>query len=46
MVVLITSKYERDLIKKNEGARVLTRLYIDFSDSQGQVTPQSLIESS
>ena len=43
MVVLITCKYERDPIN-NEGARVLTRLYIDFSDSQGQVTPQSLIE--
>ena len=31
---------------KNEGARVLTRSYIDFSDAQGQVTPQSLVESS
>ena len=33
MVVLITCKYERDPIK-NEGARVLTRSYIDFSDAQ------------
>ena len=44
MVVLFTYKYEEDLIK-NESTRVLTRLYIDFSDAQGQVTPQSLIES-
>ena len=29
---------EEDPIK-NEGARVLTTLYIDFSDAQGQVTP-------
>ena len=41
MVVLITCKYERDP-NKNEGARVLTRSYIDFSDAQGQVTPQVL----
>ena len=34
MVVLITCKYEENPIK-NEGARVLTRLYIDFSDAQG-----------
>ena len=33
MVVLVTCKYEEDPIK-NEGARVLTRLYIDFSDAQ------------
>ena len=42
MVVLFTGKYEEDPIK-NEGARVLTRLYIDFSEAQGQVTPQSLV---
>ena len=40
MVVLITCKYEEDPIK-NEPTRVLTRLYIDFSDIQGQVTPES-----
>ena len=34
MVVLITCKYEENPIKK-EGARLLTRLYIDFSDAQG-----------
>ena len=45
MVVLVTCKYEENPIK-NEGARVLTRLFIDFSDAQGQVTPQSLVESS
>ena len=32
MVVLITCKNEEDLIK-NEGARVWTTLYIDFSDA-------------
>ena len=31
---------------KNEGARVLTRLYINFSDIQGQLIPQSMMESS
>ena len=30
---------------QNEGARVLTRLYIDFSDAQGQLIPQSVVES-
>ena len=43
MVVLVTYKYEEDPIK-NEPTRVLTRLDIDFSDIQGQVTLQSLIE--
>ena len=37
MVVLITCKNEEDPIKKNEGARVLTTLYINFSDAQGQI---------
>ena len=36
MVVLVTCKNEEDPIK-NEGARVLTTLYIIFSDAQGQV---------
>ena len=36
--VLVTCKYEEDPIK-NEGARVLTRLYDVFSDAQGQLTP-------
>ena len=34
MAVLITYYYEENPIK-NEGARVLTRLYSDFSDAQG-----------
>ena len=34
MVVLVTCKNEEDPIK-TEGARVLTTLYIDFSDAQG-----------
>ena len=45
MVVFVTCKHEENPIKY-EGARVLTRLYIDFSDAQEQVTPQSLVESS
>ena len=43
MVVLIICKHEEDLIK-NEGARVLTRLYVVFSDAQGQLTPKSAVE--
>ena len=50
IVVLVTCKNEEDPIK-NEGARVLTRfspllVYGIFSDAQGQLTPQSLVESS
>ena len=37
MVVLLTCKNKEDPIK-NEGARVFTTLYIDFSDTQGQIT--------
>ena len=37
MNVLVTCKYEEDLIK-NEGARVVTTLYSNFSDAQGQIT--------
>ena len=44
MVVFLTCKNEEDQIK-NEGARVLTRLYLNFLDAQGQVTPQSEVES-
>ena len=43
MVVIHTCKNEEDLIK-NEGARVLTRLYDIFSDAQGQLTPKSAAE--
>ena len=45
MAVLLICKNEEDLIK-NEGARVLTRFYIYFSNTQGQLTPQSVVESS
>ena len=41
--VLVIYKYEEDPIK-NEGARVLTRLYDIFSDAQGQLTPKSAAE--
>ena len=44
MVVLVTCKNEEDPIK-NEGARMLTRLYFNFSDTQGHLTPQSVVES-
>ena len=37
MDVLVTCKYEKDPIK-NEGARVDTTLYSNFSDTQGQIT--------
>ena len=37
MSVLNTYKYEEDPIK-NEGARVVTTLYSNFSDGQGQIT--------
>ena len=43
MVVLISCKYEDDPIK-NGGARVLTRLYDVFSDTQGQLTPKTAAE--
>ena len=45
MVVLLTCKNKEDLIK-NEGARVFTTLYIDFSDAQGQITLESEVVSS
>ena len=43
MVVLHTCNNEEDQIKK-EDPRVLTRLYVVFSDAQGQLTPQSAME--
>ena len=36
MVVFVTCKNEEDPIK-NEGARVITTLFINFSDAQGQL---------
>ena len=44
MGVLVACKNEEDPIK-SEGARVVTTLFIDFSDAQGQLTPKSEIES-
>ena len=43
-VVLATYKNEEDLIK-NEGARVLTTLYINFSDAQGHITLDLVVVS-
>ena len=36
-------KNEEDPIK-NEGARVVTTLFINFSDAQGKLTPKSVME--
>ena len=44
MVVLVECKNEEDPIK-NEGVRVVTTLFIDFSDAQGQLTLKSVMES-
>ena len=43
MGVLVASKNEEYQIK-NEGARVVTQLFIDFSHAQGQLTPKSVME--
>ena len=45
MCLLVACKNEDDPIK-NEGARVVTTLFINFSDAQGQLTPKSMMESS
>ena len=44
MGVLVACKNEEDPIK-NEGARVVTTLFIDFSHAKGQLTPKSVMES-
>ena len=44
MIVLVTCKNNEDPIK-NEGAKVVTRLFIDFSNAQGQLTPKSVMNS-
>ena len=44
MGVLVACKNEEDPIK-NEGVRVVTTLFIDFSYTQGQLTPKSVMES-
>ena len=44
MSFLVACKNEEDPIK-NEGARVVTTLFIDFSDAQGQIALKSAMES-
>ena len=44
MSLLVACKNEEDPIK-NEGARVVTTLFINFSDAQGQLTQKSVMES-
>ena len=44
MGVLVACKNEEDPII-NEGARVVTTLFIDFSHAQGLLTPASVMES-
>ena len=44
MSLLVACKNEEDPIK-NEGARVVTTLFINFSDAQGQLSLKSVIES-
>ena len=44
MAILVTSQHEEDRIKI-EGTRVATTQNIDFSNTQGQVTPQSIVET-
>ena len=44
MVYLVTCKNEEDPMK-NKSARVVTTLFIDFSDAQGQLTPKSVMKS-
>ena len=44
MGALAACKNYEDPIK-NEGARVVTTLFIDFSHAQGQLTPKSVMES-
>ena len=41
MDVLVTCKYEEYPIK-NEGARVVTTLYINILDAKGQITQESV----
>ena len=45
MGVLVAYKNKEDPIK-NKDARVVTTLFINFSDTQGQLTLKSVMESS
>ena len=44
MGFLVACKNEEDPIK-NEGARMVTTLFINFSGAQGELTPKSMMES-
>ena len=44
MGLVVACKNEEDPIK-NDGARVVTTLFINFSDAQGQLTLKSVMES-
>ena len=44
MGFLVACKNEEDPIK-NKGARVVTTLFINFVDAQGELTPKSVVES-
>ena len=44
MSFLVACKNKKNPIK-NEGARVVTTTFIDFSHAQGQLTPKSVMES-
>ena len=44
MIVLLTCKNKEDPIK-NEGARVFTTFFINFSDAQGQITLELVVVS-
>ena len=44
MSFLVACKNKEDPIK-NEGARLVATLFINFSDAQGQLTPKSVMES-
>ena len=44
MGLLVACKNEEDVIK-NEGARVVTTLFINSSDSKWQLTPKSVLKS-
>ena len=44
MVFLVAFKNKEDPIK-NEGARVVTTIFINFSDAQGQLSLKSVTES-
>ena len=43
MGFLIACKKEEDPIK-NEGATMVTTIFINFSDAHGQLTPKSVME--